>query len=109
MASTSICGKEAAIAAPQAVAIAAASRDFLTKRISVSLSKKCFGEYSHARRHRQKLAENSEHMKFVQFRIELLTLVSYAKLLSESNAHNLSRFVKTVRVLDGNQKCKFPH
>ncbi len=65
--------------------------------------------YSHARRHRQKLAENSEHMKFVQFRIELLTLVSYAKLLSESNAHNLSRFVKTVRGLDGNQKCKFPH
>ncbi len=48
-------------------------------------------------------------MKFVQFRIELLTLVSYAKLLSESNVHNLSRFVKTVRVLDGNQKCKFPH
>lgn len=48
-------------------------------------------------------------MKFVQFRIELSTLVSYAKLLSESNAHNLSRFVKTVRGLDGNQKCKFPH
>ena len=74
-----------------------------------SLSKKCFGKYSHACEHRQSPVANRGHMKFIQFRFELLTNVSYAKLLSESKARNLLRFVKSVSVLDRNQKCKFPY